>query len=727
MNERSTNEPNGDGRGYPGQLVPVTNLVPARREPYGPVAGYGDFADMAEEADRWDLLKYWRTFIRHKWLILSIAIAFVALGAVRTLMQTPLYTATARLQIDNPANVVEGGQVTPHDQTDSQSMRTQYELLRSRAMAKRVASSLKLGTDDEFLKPREFSLVRAVIDLLDPSASSEASGPKATARERAATGIVWSNVSVWPVAGSRLVDIAYSDPSPERAQKIANAFAEAAIDTSIDKRFQANAYAKTFLEDKIDQLKLRLEESERALVAFAESEEIVEVQERESITEANLATAHEVGTTAIENLRKQRNEFEIEYQEKLETFKPAYPTMVQIKRKIDGLDRQIVAETEEMNSKVTRLKAELLDLQKRSIQYNILKREVDTNRELYQNLLQRYKEVDVAGGVVANNVFTVDAATRPSSPSSPNLMRALMQALALGLLVGCGAAYGLERIDNRVRSGEDLEKLAGLPVLGVIPKVRGDVVEGLADPRSVLSEAYRSLATSLQFTTENGLPKSLMITSASPAEGKSLTALAVARHFAVMGRKVLLIDADLRNPSLHKKLDRDNETGLSNYLTGACTPPETMQKTSVPNLAFIASGPLPPNAADLLASPRLMSLLSVGLEVFDLIVIDGPPVLGLADAQLLSSATAATVFTVAAGETRTGALRGAMKRLQLSQGFVIGAVLTKFDAKLGSYGDDYGYGYGYGYSYGADANPRGLVVKETDNSKPQLTDARESA
>ena len=391
MNDYRTSGPNGEKT--PGQLVPVARLVPARREPYGPLVGYGEsFADAPDESDRLDLLYYWRVFNRHKWLILSITVAFVALGAVRTLMQTPLYTATARLQIDDQTNVVEGGQVSSQDQTDSQSMRTHYELLRSRIMAKRVASSLKLGNDDDFLKPREVSIVNAVMGLLSPERSPQGR-PEVSANESKAAAIVSENVTVRPVSGSRLVDIRYSDPSPERAQKIANAFADAAIDTSIDKRFQANAYAKTFLEDKIDQLKVRLEQSERVLVAFAESEEIVEVQERESITEVNLATAHQVGTTAIENLRKLRNELELEYEEKLETFKPAYPTMVQIKTKLDGLNRQIKAETEEMQAKVAALKKELLDLQKRSIQYNILKREVDTNRELYKNLLQRYKEI----------------------------------------------------------------------------------------------------------------------------------------------------------------------------------------------------------------------------------------------------------------------------------------------------------------------------------------------
>ena len=236
----------------------------------------------------------------------------------------------------------------------------------------------------------------------------------------------------------------------------------------------------------------------------------------------------------------------------------------------------------------------------------------------------------------ANNVFVVDRAA-PGSPSSTSLFSALLKALALGLGLGVAVAYGLEKLDDKIHSPEQVEEITGLTPLGIIPKV-AKVEEEFNDPGSALAEAYRSLCTALQFTTENGVPKSLVITSAGPAEGKSFTALAIARHFANLGRRVLLVDADLRNPSLHAKLGRDNAVGLSNYLTGVCTPPEAMQKTEVDNLAFMASGPLPPNAADLLGSARLVSLLSIGSEIFDLIIVDGPPVLGLADALLLSSA-----------------------------------------------------------------------------------------
>jgi capsular exopolysaccharide synthesis family protein len=567
--------------------------------------------------------------------------------------------------------------------------------------------------------------------------------------------------------GSRLVDVSYADSSPARAQRIANSYADAFIASNIDKRFQANASAKTFLEDKIQQLKLRLEESEKRLLAFAQDRQIVDVNDKASIAETNLASANAaLGTliaertkneqlwrqtdagaidlpqllsdSAIVTLRAKRKELAIEYQQKLQTFKPSYPAMVQIKNQLDEIDRQLASEAQtikeslkgayeaslaqeaEMRKRIDTLRQDVLDLQKRSIQYNILKREVDTNRELYTSLLQRYKEVDVASGVGANNVFVVDRAGQPGSPSSPDLFSALVKALALGFGAGLGAAYLLERLDNKIRSVEQLELASALPTLGVIPNV-SNVEEQIADPRSALNEAFRSLCTALQFATEQGLPRTITITSAGPAEGKSLTSIALAKHFATLGRKVLLVDADLRNPSLHQKLKADNSAGLSNYLTGACSPPDVMQKTEIPNLAFMASGPLPPNAADLLGGSRVLSLLSVGCEIFDLIVIDGPPVLGLADAQLLSSAASATVFVVAAGSARMGVIRGALRRLQLSRANLIGAVLTKYDAKSLSYGHGYGadhYRYDYaGSSARTDAN-------SVDTQQPQLADLR---
>lgn len=728
-----------------GQLIPAAQTLPATLEPYGPPGYRGSTVVEEPELFGVKFFEYLRILNKRKWLILGITAAVVAISAVRTLMQTPLYTSTVRLQIDQNAvaQMVGGGNansVQTYDNLDYEFMQTQYQVLQSRTMAERVTSALK---------PRS-----------DPGIN---------------VGAVLGGRVVRPITGTRLVDISYSDPEPARAQLIANAYADAFVASNLDKRFQANASAKTFLEDKIKQLKLRLEESEKKMLAFAQQQQIVDVNDKTSIAETNLAAANAaLGTliaerakneqlwqqvenadainlpqllsnSVIAGLRDQRKALVIEYQEKLGTFKPSYPGMVEITNKIKEIDQQIVSETQaikgslkaayesslaqenDTKARIETLRQDVLDLQKRSIQYNIVRREVDTNRELYTSLLQRYKEVDVASGVGANNVFVVDQAQLPGDPSSPNLLRALRLAFFLGLGSALGLAYLLEILDDKVRSPEQAEQVSGLALLGVIPKV-GNVDEELGDLGSALSEAYRSLSTALQFTTESGVPRTLVITSTGPSEGKSLTAVAIAKHFATLGLKVLLLDGDLRNPSLHVKLHRDNSMGFSNYLTGACAPPEVMQTTDLANLAFIASGPLPPNAADLLGSPRVHSLFSVGLEVFDLIVVDGPPVMGLADAQLLSSAAAGTVFIVGAGQVRTGLVRGALRRLQLARGSVVGTVLTKYDAKTAGYGYGYGHGYGYGYGYGHQTAPRGLSIGDVrdQNPPPQLTDAHGS-
>ena len=745
-----SNVPANASSGGSGGLQVVTEQLVPSRDPYGgpsgryPAGAPADLPDLATV-----IREYWRIFNKRKWLVLSIMGVITVLGATWTLMMTPLYSSTVRLQIDRSASkVVEGGNVNPTEGGDTDFLRTQYELLQSRSLAERVTVLANLTEDPDFLKPRGFSILSSFKAVF----GSKSDKPLDKAGEkRAAAEMIVKSVAVRPVPGSRLVDITYSDPSPARAQKVTASYADAFIASTLDKRFEANAYAKTFLEDQIKQLKLRLEDSEKVLINFAEKEQIVAVNEKSSIADNNLAAANAaLGTLigerikneqlwkqvepanamnvpqvltngVIDGLRTKKNELTREYQEKLETFKPSYPAMVQISNKIAEIDRQLATELKtirgslkaayesslnqenELKARIDTLKGEALDLQKRSIQYNILKREVDTNRELYNGLLQRFKEVDVAGGVGANNVFIVDRPEVAGSPSSPNILRSLMLSLILGLGAGLAAAYVAESFDDIIVTVEEVEAITGLATLGVIPRSAKDVAPEveLDDPRSALSEAYRSLCTSLQFTTERGLPKSLLITSAGPGEGKSMTSLAIARHFARMGLKVLVVDADLRKPSLHKKLNADNSIGLSNYLSGACAPPDAIQKTDVANLAFLSSGPLPPNAADLLSGSRFVSLLSLGLEVFDLIVIDAPPVLGLADVPLLANAAEASIFAVAAGQSRKGMLAGALKRLSLGKGPIIGTVVTKFDAKRAGYG----YGYGYGaYNYG-DAIP----------------------
>jgi len=760
-----------------GDLAPAAGATTEIADPYKLPLRYTDDS-MPEDMDLGAKLReHIRIFYKRKWLIFVIAATVLMIGTARTLMTIPLYTSTIRLQIDrNVAKIVDGGSLTPVEGTDMEFLRTQYELLQSRSLAERVASAAKLADDPSFFRRRQFSIIAAIKSLVAPKRENAAVSTRNLID--AAAGIVQQNLAVKPVAGSRLVDLSYSDPNPARSQRIASAYADAFIASNLDKRFEANAYAKTFLEDQIKQLKLRLEKSEKAMIDFAEKKKIVTVNQNSSIAEADLDSANAALSTVtserirneqlwrqvensdaislpqflsnevIDGLRAKRNELVANYQEKLETFKPGYPAMIQISNKIAEVDKQLAAEVKtiraslhgayesslgqenQLKSRVEKLRNEVLDVQKRSIEYNILKREVDTNRDLYNGLLQRFKEVDVAGGAGSNNIFIVDKANLPGAPSSPRLLSSMLIFLLLGSGSGLGFAYLLEKLDDVIDSIEEAERIGGLATLGIIPFVKSQsaVELELDDGRSALSEAYRSLCTSLQFATTRGMPKSLLVTSADASEGKSITSLAITQHFARLGLKVLLIDADMRSPSLHKLLRADNAIGLSSYLVGTCTPPEAIQKTEIPNLAFLPSGPLPPNAADLLSTSRLTSLISLSLEVFDLVIIDGPPVLGLADAPLLSNAAEATVFVIGAGIARIGSVRGALKRLNIAKSPLIGSVVTRFDAKragygYGRYGYGYAYGYGYGLSYGEQAFSR---AKKAPRLDPQLETAANS-
>src|ERR1700730_848885 len=574
----------GDGgEAAPGGLVPVSQQALLGRDPYSIAVPYGvDTTADATPVFGLSLHEYLRILIKRKWLILSILGVAIVIGTLTTLMKTPLYTSTVRMQIDpNTAKIVQSGDVTPIEGANRDFMRTQFRLLNGRTMAERVASALKLGEDQDFFRPRNFSITNAIFKIIGLGGGSGGGTANKADREGAAAGIVLGNRVVRPVLGSRLVDIDYSDPNPSRAQRIASAYADAFVASNLDKRFQANSYAKVFLEDQLKTLKLRLEDSEKALIAFGQKEEIVATNDKASIAETNLANANAalgvlisdrikneqlwkqldqatainlpqlLTNPVIESLRTKRNTLSTEYQDKLETFKPSYPEMMQLSSQIAEIDRQLATELKtlkasykaayesslsqenEMKRRVETLKADMLDLQKRSIEYNILKREVDTNRSLYDGLLQRFKEVDIAGGVGANNVFIVDKATLPGSPSSPNMSRALFMALMLGLAAGVGAALLLEYLDDTLRSPEEVERALGYATLGIIPKIEfGKTPEAeLTNPRSHTSEAYRSLCTALQLSTESGLPKTLLVSSAGPGEGKSTTALTMARHF----------------------------------------------------------------------------------------------------------------------------------------------------------------------------------------------------
>jgi capsular exopolysaccharide synthesis family protein len=568
-------------------------------------------------------------------------------------------------------------------------------------------------------------------------------------------------LSVAPLPDSRLVRIHYDSPNPKEAAAVANAVAENFVNMTLERRYDATGYAKKFLEERIAQVRAALEDSEKQLVEYAGKREIVDFDDklgnlRETLNalstalvqaetkrieaEATYVQAQRGGgasalkvleNEAIQSLKARRGELELTYQENLKVYKPGYSKMQQLRRQIEEIDQQISIETatitdtivdavrakfaatveEEaaLRARVHEAKAEMLDLQNRSIDYQTLKRDVVTNRELYDGLLQRLKEVGVVGGLTTNNISIVDRAKVPSAPYKPNLRSNLTKAILIGLFVGVLLALLFEYLDDTVKTSGEIERRGRMPVLGTLPmasaKQYGIPEEGIpllaaTRPTAPLAEAARSLRTSLAFSTTEGAPSVTHVTSAGPGEGKTTVAVNLAVALAQGGNKVLIIDADLRAPSLHRVFSQPNGAGLTNYLAGDAQPAEIAIPTEVTRLFAITSGPLPPNPAELLSSAKMRDLLGLASERFDYVVLDGPPVIGLADAPVLASLARGTVFVVEAGVTRYGDFEGAIKRLRAANASLVGAVLSKFGRRGKRYGDGTNYDYHYTYSYG---------------------------
>jgi len=716
-----------------------------------------------------DLRELWQIVLKRRWTIIIFTAIVVAAAVTATYLMTPIYRAGLVLQIDSEdIKVVKIEEVSPVGGSGGGQdyLQTQYELLKSRSLAQRVVDQMGLAKGPEQTPPPSplaqaknwltSWVTRGGADL--PAGDSPDPAADSARIEGAISGLL-GGLTITPVRNSRLVRLYYDSPNPRLATAILNNLAKSYINLNLERRFDATTYARNFLQERLQQVKTKLEESERDLVDLSRREEIIAVDQKESVITGNLTAASAalidagkkrmaaesiyrqmLGTRGqglaavldskiIQDLKQSKAKLEAQYQDDLSTYKPAYPTMVQLRNQINQVDAMITeevgniraaiasnyeaAKSEEamLRANLDRMKQDVLSLQSRSIPLNILRRESDTNRQLYDGLLQRYKEVGVAAGVGTNNISIVDEAKVPSSPYKPNLRKNALLALLLGLLGGVGLAFLFERLDDSFRRPEELERLLDLPLLGVITKTplpsgddRALALIGHDDPRSAFAEAYRSVRTALQFSTASGVPRLLAVTSTLSGEGKSTTALSLAIQFAQSGKRTLLIDADLRKPAVHRMLMLDNQIGLTNYLAGGeAQPVEITQPTHIPNLFAIPSGPLPPNPGELLASARMLDLLALAATRFDQVILDSPPLLGLADALIIGNLCEGTLLTVEMGSTPRGYVLGAVKRLRAARVPLLGAILTKLEARAGAYGyyRSYYYYHHTGY-YGED-------------------------
>ncbi len=745
-------DPAQGGDRLPARQDPVERRALALAHGRGALSLFEDQSE--DEASEFDLRKYWHILLKWRWLVVSIAAAVTALALVNTLMTTPMYSAQALVQIDARAadmGAVATGMPAPTDWGwDDEYLQTQLELLKSRSLSERVATRLNL--DQAALDRLEApSWLGRLTGLIRPQSAAPAAGkpkPAATAQSNAirdaVAGEVQGGLSVNRVENTRLVWIRYDSSSPDFAVRTANAIAEEFIASNQEQYSGRSSFARNYLEEQIAATKAKLEVSERKLVEYARSQGLTITDDEgrtlalESLTQLSTALAQaqqarikaqarwrsgatsteQLTASAIGPLQQQRAVLMAQYQQKLATFKPDYPDMIQLRQQIDETDKQIAAErgrvggsvkaeydaaaAEEsaLSAQVEQLRTQAFAASSNSIEYNILKRDVDTNRQLYDGLLQRYKEIGASSQANANNISIVDAA-QGAGRFKPNVVQDLSRGVMFGILLGMLAAFLLEYLDDTLKSPQDIEQKLRLAVLGVVPKVADGkrVADVAADPGSGFSEAYRSVRAALQFSTDHGVPRTLLITSPGPGEGKSTAALALARNFARLGKNVLLVEGDLRNPSLHKTLGiKTAVSGLSGLLSGSESLTAVVQPSGEEGLSVILAGPLPPNPAELLSGSKLVSMLTVAVERFDQVIIDGPPVLGLADAPILSNVVDGSVLLVDAGHTKIRTAQIALKRLMAARARVVGALLSKYDTQKAAYG--YGYGYGYNYDYG---------------------------
>jgi capsular exopolysaccharide synthesis family protein len=650
--------------------------------------------------------------------------------------------------------------------SDALQLRTQIELLQSRTLAERVIDELGLykkpsGTAFQApapaLVPPEAAQTGELAELgfIDQIKSnfSQFSTPSTqdeqTLSRNATLGAFQGSVKIEPVRNSRLVQIQVTNSDAALSARIANAMAKAFIAINLERKLESSVYARQFLEDQIKQTKAKLEESERVINEYAKANSILSLGDKTSATTQNyvdfssaLAKAEQerfkaesqynevrlnpesapqvLDNAAIQAYKEQKVKLDAEYAKNLNLYKPGFPAMVQLKAQMDEVDNRVKTEVntilasikgqfeaskrqeDMLRQRLATSRQEVLMVQDRSVDLNLLQRELDTNRQVYDSLLQRLKEVSVTGGLTTNNLSVVDEAQTPLFPHSPSLKKNIALGILLGGFLGMLAALLREQMDDSIKHADEVEGFFGLPLLGWIPftklpKGNKDSVALLAhtDPRSAFAEAYRSMRTALQFSTTDGAPKCFMVTSCSKAEGKSTTALSLAINFAQLGQRVLLIDADMRRPSLHKVLGLPNERGLSNVLTGDTATAGLILATKVPNLGVLLAGPTPPDPVELLMGPRLGLLLErATAQGYAHVIIDAPPLLGIADSIVLGNQVQHIVFAVKASETKKNNIKDSLRRLRNAGLYPMGVVLTH---ARNEHTNDYAYETYYGY------------------------------
>lgn len=732
------------------------------------------------------LKDYLKVLLKHRWTVLACFVIIVTVVTVKTFKQTPVYQATAQLQIerDDP-NVLDIEKVMELDASQSDYYQTQYKILKSRSLARGVIGLLGLDVHPEFdpssqKKGLVGSLLAAVSSLIGDG-DDEKPVPAAAEENRKlsrTTNIFLEKIKIEPLRNTRLVNVKAESFDPTLAASMANTLAALYIDRSLQTKVTTTAQAGDWISEQMADARQKLDAAEQALQAYKEKHGIISLDGRQNfmvqkLEELNseltrsrtrrieLETRYDqlkrmqadggsqalpevIGNRLVQDYKAELVRLQAELAEMSKTYTPKHPKIIRLVTQIKTMRMRIneeigrveqgirsefevaVKREESLAAAIEEQKREMQELNKKSIEFKILRRDAGHNQRIYNLLTKRGKETDLAGGMRTSNIRFVDEAEVPLSPIRPRKARNLALALIVGLMAGAGAAFFIEYLDDSVKDPDDLERYVHLPFLGPVPIMKpegeGEGIKDfivLRDPKSLAAEAYRGIRTSLLFTSPDDPIKTMVVTSPGPQEGKSVTTINMALALAGAGKRVLLVDADMRKPRIHKAFGLKNSFGLSNIIGGEDDIGRAINKTKAENLTVITSGPIPPNPSELLGAARMTRIIKLLRDRFDIVIFDCTPLIAVTDATILASRVDGTVLVVKAGATGRHILQRGKNQLEEVKARIVGVILNWVDVRKSTYYySTYYYQNYYGEDNGSSKKKRG--TKRTGRKRPSV-------
>ncbi|MCL5287199.1 MAG: polysaccharide biosynthesis tyrosine autokinase [Acidobacteria bacterium] len=717
------------------------------------------------------LREYLRILRKHRWIILTVVAVMVLVVTVVSYRMQPIYQSSARLEISGEMPDLSTLQalfsILP---SDEEFLQTQVRILQSDELAMQTIRSLRLYEKPQFaVRPQ----------------GAGYNAPFSPAEEVMLIGLFRGQLKVQLIRTSRLIDVSFESPDPKTAADVPNELAALYIESNFRKKYESTLQAQQWMSSQLGELKSKMEKAHESLVTYEREHQIYALSEGQNVTlqklgqlnqELTIAESERMAkesqfqlvksrrlddlpqvssSTYIQDLQTRYQKLSDEYADVRATYGPKYPKVQRLETQLQDAktqmekEKQQVANRIESEYQVAQKREQLLRqaveaqkteanlLNEKLVQHSLLKREYETNQQLYDGLLNRMKEAGVSAGMRSNNIHFVDRARPPLSPVRPNKALNIALSLVVGVILGGVLALFNEYLDNSVKVPEEVEQLIGLPALGVIPAVasigsttaysrmlpaatpvkpQAQELATLSQPHSIVSEAYRALRTSILLSTSKHPPQTILITSGQPREGKTTTALNLCITLAQRGDRVVLIDSDLRRPRVHRSFGISNEVGLSSFLAGVVGIDDLPRPVPhIPNLFVISSGPTPPNPAELLSSEPMVGLFSELRRQFDFIVMDSPPTITVADSMILAAHADGVMLVIHGGVTTRESLRQAHKLLAGVNARMLGVVLNNVDIRSADYQYYYTYYYGdyyrhmlegYGYGHEPEEKPK---------------------